>query len=199
VDGALASLRPRFRRARTRRRVARGSLAVVASIAMGSVAYALAGSSSHPDTVSVVAPSTNRPSGSGPTTTAGGSTTTLAPRRTEATTVTTAPARPPTPAPTAPERGGGAPPAAPGPSPGASATTTTVPPAELHTYTSDGGTITVRFSGGTLTLVSYRAAAGYAAEVHRDDPDDVEVRFSGEHDRRIRVRVENGRLAPEID
>jgi hypothetical protein len=76
--------------------------------------------------------------------------------------------------------------------------TTTVAPSDLHTYHSHGGTLTVRFSGGRLTIVSYAAAAGYTADVHRNDPDDVEVRFSGPDDRRIRVRVEEGHLSPEI-
>jgi hypothetical protein len=69
----------------------------------------------------------------------------------------------------------------------------------VHTYHCDGGTITVRFSGGKLTLVSYRAALGYSAEVHNNDPDDVEVRFSGPDERRIRIRVEEGRLSEETE
>jgi hypothetical protein len=79
------------------------------------------------------------------------------------------------------------------------ATTTTIDPSELHTSHSDGGTITVRYSHGNLTLVSYRAAPGYTAEVHITDPQEVQVRFSGPDDRRIRTRVEEGHLSEEIE
>jgi hypothetical protein len=193
ADGALAAMRPRLRRARNQRRMVRASAMVGGFVAMGSAAFALAGPSTHHASVSVA---------SLPSTTRGAVTATTSTTRTPATTV--APSKPSSTTVTLPERptgrpavaGGGGP--SPAPSLPSGATTTTVAPSELHTYHSVGGTVTVRFSGGRLTLVSYGAAPGYAAEVHSNDPDDVEVRFSGPEDRRIRIRVEEGHLTAEI-
>ncbi len=193
ADAVLASMRTRLQRARTRHRLVRASAALGAFVVLGTGAVALAGQSTHKDAVSVAHPSTTTlPPTTSSTSTSTSTSTTRAstatiPRRTTVTTVPSAPH------PTVP--GGGTPPPATVPS---VTNTTTAAPSELHTYDSDGGTMTVRFSGGRLMLVSYHAAAGYTAEVHRTDPDDVEVRFSGSADHRIRIRVENGRLSPEI-
>ncbi len=193
ADGTLAALRPRMRRARNRRRMVRASVTLAGFVAMGSAAFALAGPSTHHGAVSVASlPSTTRGAVTATTSTTRAPTTTVAPKR-GSTTVTTLPERS-TPRPTVPAGG----PTSPTPSVPRGATTTTVALSDLHTYHSEGGTATVRFSGGRLTLVSYHAAIGFHAEVHRDDPDDVEVRFSGPADRRIRVRVEEGQLSPEI-
>lgn len=187
-DVVLSSMRPRLRRARNRRRMVRASVMFGGFVMMGSAAFALAGPP--PEKVRVQAPSTTRPAPTHTTSTTRLSTTTV-PRRT----VTTAP-QPPAPRATVPAGGGTPPISAPVPS---SATTTTIQPSELHTYHSVGGTITVRYSDGNLTLVSYRAAPGYTAEVHNTDPQDIEVRFSGPDDRRIRIRVEEGHLSEEIE
>jgi len=194
ADGALAAMRPRLRRARNRRRMVRASVTLGGFVVMGSAAFAFTGPSTHHASVSVASvPSTARGAVTATTSTTRVPTTKVAPSKRRSTTVTTLPERP-APRPTVPAVG----PTSPTPSAPRGTTTTTVAPSELHTYHSDGGTVTVRFSGGRLTLVSYHAAPGYDAEVHRDDPDDVEVRFSGPDDRRIRVRVEEGHLSPEI-
>jgi hypothetical protein len=192
TDAVLSSMRPRLQRARTRRRLARAAVVLGAFIVMGSAAFALTGPDA--DKVKVAVPSTTRPAAVASTSTTRAATTTVAPPTTHTTTVTTAPPTPPAPHPTVPARGGTPPPAT-VPSP----TTTTIAPSDLRTYHSDGGTMTVRYSHGKLALVSYRAASGYTAEVHRNQPDDVEVRFSGPDERRIRIRVEQGDLSEEIE
>ena len=189
VDGVLSAMRPRLRRARNRHRLVRASAAAGVFVVVGSAAFALAGPSNHHEVVSVAPlPSTTRSPATATSSTTRVSTTTV-PSTPHPTTVTTVP----NPRPSVPGGGGT-------PSTGSvpSTPTTTIAPSDLHTYRSRGGTLTVGFSSGRLTIVSYAAAAGYTAEVHRNDPDDVEVRFSGPDDRRIRIRVENGRLAPEI-
>jgi hypothetical protein len=192
ADAALAALHPRFRRARTRARVARAS--VVALVVLGSAAVALAGTGRGKHQVSVAASTTTGSERS--------STSTSVHQRRP--TTTTEPSLPPsrTTLPTSPRtmgtvplgggNGGGGPSS---PTTSAPTTTTVPPPGMNHTYNADGGRMTVRFSNGRLTLVSYQPADGWTAAVHTNKPDDVEVRFSkGEEDSRIRVRVENGRL-----
>jgi hypothetical protein len=47
--------------------------------------------------------------------------------------------------------------------------------------------------------VSYTASAGYTSEVHTNTPTDIELRFSsGQSESRIRVRVQDGQVRPEI-
>ena len=61
--------------------------------------------------------------------------------------------------------------------------------------------VTITFVGGRLKLDSYAAAAGYTAEVHTDTASEIEVRFSNDTSHlqsRIRVRVKDGQLEPEI-
>jgi hypothetical protein len=75
------------------------------------------------------------------------------------------------------------------------------PPAapQTKTYASTGGRVTIRFANGRLTLTKTSPAPGYTTDVHKQTADDVEVRFdNGSHESRIRVRVENGLLRPEI-
>lgn len=85
---------------------------------------------------------------------------------------------------------------------GGEAPTTTAPSASSAqdvSYSSEGGSITVHFADGVVSLASSSAASGYSTEVHDNGPTRVEVRFSnGEIEWRIRVDVVNGELQPEI-
>ena len=195
ADPALASLRPRLRRARTRHRVAQVSLVAAALLVVVSVAAVAANNGTNKDSVSIVAPTTgdSTPPDSRPrisTTTVPGTTTTIdgVPGRTPETTPGTNPAGGP--AATTPDAT--APPTNPPP---------VAPEREQHTYTASGGSLTVRFADGRLSIVAYNGADGYASEVVKNEADEVEVRFSrgSGQDSRIRVRVVDGNLQPEID
>jgi hypothetical protein len=87
----------------------------------------------------------------------------------------------------------------PGPSTPAPTSPTTAQPAKTYTENVPGGTASVRFANGALTLLSYKANDGYTAEVATQKPDDIEVRFSkgSGQDSRIRFRVENGQVTVE--
>jgi hypothetical protein len=75
------------------------------------------------------------------------------------------------------------------------ATPTTVAPAEVHTYPSPGGTFTVRFAHGTLSLVDVQAAPGYRIDSQTVGPQRIEFRFRGDSgDFRTRVEVKDGQL-----
>jgi hypothetical protein len=224
VDGAdetLSALRPRFRRARTRRRAAGVGAAFVALAGIGSVAL-LAAPDSQRSHVQISAPPSTR--GHSPTTRSSTSvSTTIRPGSSPppiSPTPTTAghssgpsgpsspsnPSRGPSPSPktvpaTVPngDHGGS------GPSGGgrggdnghggSGPESTTVPAApEVHTYRSAGGSVTVRFARGQLQLLGYSAAGGYQASVQNEQPDDIEVRFDsaqGQSRWRIRVRVDH--------
>ena len=59
--------------------------------------------------------------------------------------------------------------------------------------------MTIRFAAGRLTLVSRVAAPGYSVDLRTNTPSEIEVRFSnGQSESRIRVRVKDGALEPEI-
>jgi hypothetical protein len=193
-DAVLASLRPRLRRARTRHRVARASTLIAALVFLGSAAAVATnrGTTGH---VSVAAPKTTtssrgaRTHASTTTASAPRPTTSLPPRGTDSSSTTLRVVAPPA----SSDRSG---PAAHSPS---GSTTTVAPTASVHTYSSPGGTLTVRYRPGALTIVSYHATPGYTAEVSSAQPDDIEVRFSDdEHEFQIRVRVDNGKLVREI-
>jgi hypothetical protein len=209
-ETTLAALRPGLHRARVRARAVRVTIIATAFVLSGSVA-ALAAPSSRGGHVRVAATTTVPPTAAAtlPTTTVEGhratTTTTLAPAG-----VLPA-AHPPAPAPIRVPSGPVVTPAGPGThhSPGGppsvtppnvpATTTTTAAPNPIHTYESPGGTITVRFARGALTLVSDPPAPGYTVEIHDEQADEIEVRFhslNGEW--RIRVRAENGALVPEI-
>jgi hypothetical protein len=67
-----------------------------------------------------------------------------------------------------------------------------------QTFTSAGGSITVRLAGGALALVSSQPAPGFSEERHDLGPERVEVRFRGGVEWRIRVDLEAGAMVPSI-
>lgn len=198
TESALTTLAPRAHRARRRRRAA----AVVAGsgvVALSFVGLATLAGSSNPN-VEIVPPAT-QPSVTTPTTdaTRGSTTNPSTPAETPATSTPGSGSRPDD---TAPEDST---PAGSNPSttPGAGTTPTsqtTVAGSSEHTYTGTGGSVTVRFDGTALTLVSSRPSAGFTAEVAHEEPDRIEVRFQSEiHETRIEVRVEGGALVPRVE
>ena len=86
------------------------------------------------------------------------------------------------------------------PAPPPTSPPTTASPATTMTYDGIGGSITVRLSGGTLTLVGAPSPTpGYTTRVDDNGPDRVRVRFERDDVRtEIRVDVEGGELVPEI-
>ncbi len=82
--------------------------------------------------------------------------------------------------------------------PTTSPTTTVAPPPEPFTqsYSSAGGSITVRWDGAALTLLDVTPAAGFDQEVEDERPDRIRVRFQDDAggDFRIEIRVENGQI-----
>ena len=227
-DETLAALRPRFRRARTRRRVAGVGVSLVALAAIGSVAVLAA-----PDSGRAHVQVSGRPrrAGRSSTTTSSTSVSTHDPARR----VAAVDARPRPPAflePVRPRRTRRA------RSGGASPSPTTVPDhgpeqrprrpgsvgrrraatghggsrpprrraarrPEVQTYRSAGGSVTVRFADGQLELLSTsRGERLPRVGGQRRQPDDVDVRFDADQGRvawRIRVRVDHdGHLTDEV-
>jgi hypothetical protein len=84
--------------------------------------------------------------------------------------------------------------------PTAAPTTQGPPPSSgPQTYGGVGGQVTVRVDAGNLVLVAVRPSPGYAVTEQKAEPDDVEVRFEGASGRtRVRIRMEDGLLAPEV-
>ena len=196
-DAVLDSMRPRLQRARTRRRAAfTGAVATVA-VAVVAVSFAMAG-------------------GGGSSVRTPPATHSTVPRPDPPAPSTTAPGISPAPDGAVKERGsngGGTIGAPESTQPGAHSgtgnsnsgdgtptTPTVAPPAsEEHSYTSAGGSITVVFADGQVSLASNTAAAGYTAEIHDNGPTRVEVRFNnGQTEWRIRVDVVNGELVAEV-
>jgi len=210
VDGAdatLEALRPRMRRARTRRRVARVSSVAVALVLLGAVA---AFAAPHDYFRSHVSVASHEHGGPGPqpphakTTTSIArvvvpphvTSTTVAPAPGVSTTTITVPLFVPPAGGVTPTTidatrnpsgntgndhggNGGGDQGGPGGSGGESTTTTppTTVPTGDQTFNSAGGGVTVNFDGSALTLVGYHAAAGYTSRVDSQQPDDIEVRF----------------------
>jgi len=93
-----------------------------------------------------------------------------------------------------------APPTAPEPTPSTSVTApgSTVPtgPAPFtETYTSTGGSITVRWDGTALHLEGTAPAVGFDPDVEDDLADRIRVRFRGDDgDFRIEIRFEDGEI-----
>lgn len=84
---------------------------------------------------------------------------------------------------------------------GAATASTTPSAGTTTTYDSgsEGGSITVHFVDGVVSLISSTPTAGYTASVHDNGPTRVEVRFAaGEGEWRIRIDVVKGELVPEI-
>jgi hypothetical protein len=194
AETVLIALRPRLRRARTRHHLARASTVIAVLVVLSSAA-AVAANRETTGHVDVAAPATSTSARgtrthASTTTTSAPSEPTSLPRRGRDSSPATSPAFAP---PTSDDR------SAADAHSSSPSTTTSAAPASVHTYSAPGGTLTVRYRSGALTLVSYHAATGYTAEVHSAQADDVEVRFSNDaHEYRIRVRVDHGRLMPEI-
>lgn len=73
-------------------------------------------------------------------------------------------------------------------------------PGTTETYSSEGGSITVRLADGHVSLVGApEPAAGYAARIDEDGPYRVRVGFESDTgEAEIRVEVIDGRLSPTI-
>jgi hypothetical protein len=184
ADVALAELRPLFRQARRRRRIAQltGALAAVFVVG-GAVALAEAPSArrSH---VTVESPRRIETTATTPKRAAKPKPATKTPKPTHA---TTPPVRV---VPSAPSSTTGAPPhivVVPTTAPVPAATTTpkpTAPPATAPAlpvpvrYTSRFGSILVRFDHGRMTLVSVAPEPGYRKHVATNTPQHIDVRFS---------------------
>jgi len=214
-EETLASLRPRFRRARTRARVAKIGGTVVALVVLGAVATLAAPRSTRPHVSvssqssvagptgpsvrSTTVPTTTIPA-AGKATLPGRVTSPATPNATKTnaspTTIVTVPGR-------APGGGPGSSGGGDGGGPGGSPTTTTVAPAsEVQVFRSQGGSITVRISHGSLTLLAVSPASGYATDGTDTSSDSIDVRFRNGNDDKWRIRVQiddQGRLVHEID
>jgi hypothetical protein len=192
-DPVLDSLRPRLRRAQVRHRVALGGAAVAMVAVVAVVGLAITDSGN---------PSVHTPPATHATVPQPGPsvTTTL----------------PDSPTPTVDDHGGGSgdngssSPSGTGSSGTATGSgssgsgdgTSSTTPADATagaSYSSAGGSITVRLADGQASLVSDTPTAGYTAEIHDNGPTRVEVRFNnGSGEWQIRVDVVNGALVPEI-
>jgi hypothetical protein len=181
-DAVLGALRPRYRRAKRRHQmVAAGAsaLAIVAIVGVGAVALTSGGSGSR--NVRVPAANSSVPSRE---------TTTTAP-------VNPAPTTPPQPSGDTGATGGGT--AGSGSGSGVAPTATVAPSASsTKTYSSAGGSVTVKLENGALSIVSTKAASGYTEARHDTGPDRVEVRFTNATTEwRIRVDLVNGEMVEE--
>ena len=223
-DETLAVLRPRFRRACTRRRVVKAGGLLSALLVVGGVARLAAPQSQHTH-VSVSSPSTTTPTPKKRTHKSATSTSTV-PRTVPTSTPTTAL----TPTTTRPNRGVGSGPSigpgssvtfpppvvttvpsqgsGPGPSPTTggghspggppSTTATTVPrPMWGAVANSKGGSITFNFAFGRLRLLDVSPKDGYYKDVFRASSREIDVRFlqGGEVRSRIDLQVKDGRLS----
>jgi hypothetical protein len=73
---------------------------------------------------------------------------------------------------------------------------------EVHVFRSQGGSITVRISQRSLTLLAVSPATGYATDGTDTSSDSIDVRFRNGNDDKWRIRVQiddQGRLVHEID
>ena len=52
----------------------------------------------------------------------------------------------------------------------------------------------MRWDGAALTLLDVTPAAGFGSEVEDERPDRIRVRFEGDGDFRIEIRVEDGEI-----
>jgi len=202
TDETLAAVRPRYVRARRRARTAKVGGTVAVLVALGSVAALAAPRSNRPH-VSVSSQSstpisTGRRSGSSstiphPTTTStppgvsSPGTSNPAHRPGRATT-DTRPAIAP-----------GIDPKHPWSSFPTTTTSPTEPTNDVHGFDSPGGAVTVRFADNVLALVHVAPATGYRVEIHDQQPDRIEVRFTNDSGEwRVDVQVDHGRLTHSV-
>ncbi|MEI8241302.1 MAG: hypothetical protein WCI22_17965 [Actinomycetota bacterium] len=69
------------------------------------------------------------------------------------------------------------------------------PSSDTHTFATPGGSITVRFSAGVLTLVGYHPVSGFSVEQVQASDQHIDVRFRGPNgDYRVHVEVQHGQL-----
>lgn len=199
VDGELAELTPRFRRARQRRQTAVAavsSAAVVALLVVGAVVFGGTGGqridTADDDRTSTSTTSTT--STTVPTTT--GPTTTTVPGSTAVPTT----AVPSVPDPTPPSPGGNAA-TVPPPSTTSPVPPSTAPVGGTQTLSSEGGTATVRWNATSITVIGTSPAVGWQLEeIDQRSPTRVVVDFrrdeggSGTSTASIDARVVDGRL-----
>jgi hypothetical protein len=179
---------------RRRRAGIAGGVSLIAITALGFVVFdggaddTLVPASDPSTTVSIpptIAPSTTAPEISSTTIPPNAPTTTLP--RVTATTVTPATTSTPTAPPVTTTVPTTVAPTAPPPAP----TTETVP--------SSGGSITYRWNGTSLTLVSTDPAPDHTSDIEDESPTRLRVRFEGPNESRIEVRVEDGMPVVRID
>ena len=222
LAGARVQLAGRVTRARRRRAAAVSGAAASIVLGLGGVAaLALREPTGSLRTADTMLPDTSDPAsdtGAGtPDSSAAASSTTIS--RTTATALgstATAPATPPSSAPTTPASTSSAPrptttptttftttpTTTPTTSPTTSSAPTTAAAAVPSTQTigGEGGTITVTFANGSLTLDAAAPAAGYTTDRRSTDGSAVEVAFaSAANETRIRVRIVDGRISPTVE
>jgi hypothetical protein len=198
-DDALTELRPRFERARTRRRVAFAGSALAVAGVVGAMAAVAAPGRARSHVRVAVPPSSSTTSAPASTTSHRATSTTAAPPTvTTPTTVATAASAGPTTPPPSPVSAlptTAAPAVIIGTTPTTLPATTTTTPGEVRTYRSGGGSVVVRVWNGELTLLDVSAAAGYSASIRDDGPSRIEVRFENGNDvSRIVLRVSSGHV-----
>ena len=218
LAGARVQLAGRVTRARRRRAAAVSGAAASIVLGLGGVAaLALREPTGSLRTADTMLPDTSDPAsdtGAGtPDSSAAASSTTIS--RTTATALgstATAPATPPSSAPTTPASTSSAPrptttpTTSPITSPTTSPTTSSPPTTaaaavpSTQTIGGEGGTITVTFANGSLTLDAAAPAAGYTTDRRSTDGSAVEVAFaSAANETRIRVRIVDGRISPTVE
>jgi hypothetical protein len=203
VDLTLAELRPRFHRARTRRRVVRASAAMTALLVVGSAAAAAAPSARHSH-VMVESPDRRLEPSTVPHRRPKHPSTSV-PQRPAVTKPRAAPATNAPPASSAPNTSGASAPlvvtvpptsATPASTRATAPATTPQVPQPLR-YSSEGGTITVRFAKGRMTLVGVYPAKGYHVSRRVVTPSRIDVGFARRSRggaSEIELNVVNGRV-----
>jgi hypothetical protein len=192
TDCAWEQITPRLHRARRRHRAATAGASLIVLLGISATVLATDPLSTRTDVITPAGRPVERPTGTRETT----STTSTVPALPDTTPTDSVP-----PAVDDPVGGSGGAGSAPGDPAATPTTTTTTSLDETSTYTAPGGRATVRVSGGVLTLVDFSANPGYAAEVEKSEPDDVEVRFrpASGPESRIRVRLQNGAVSAETE
>jgi hypothetical protein len=205
VDVALAELRPRFQRARTRRRVMQTSAALAGLLVVGGSIVVAASPNTRRAHVSVESPArhteTTKPSNR-PSRTAPHARVHVAPKAPPATVPPPVSSYPHTSAPRPPVAV-----ALPTTRPSSPATTpkhaTSPPPtvAPVVRYDSLYGSISVRFQHGQMKLVGVYADPGYRGYVEAKRPQYIDVRFTrdGHRSSEIQLSVVNGRIVQNED